>query len=332
VTVGGSSPSTLETTTGKGCHLLGGGTNVFTVNDATGDSAADLIVQTILRNGSGDYPGVGTLVKEGEGTMLLTGNHVYTGATTVSNGTLLVTGSLGTGPVTVAGGATLGGNGNLGGSLTIQSGGTHALAVATSPASQATRTISGALNLQGGNILTLTAAAIPQQGTYILATATGGITGTPGTVNLPASVLGSVAINGNKLELTVGDDFALWIAGYDLPPAADTSETGDPDGDGLDNFTEYAFGLAPDSGASVSPVIAPPSPATGTFRYTRRTDPPGGLSYTCEWSATLEGSWIPFTPVSETSDAATPVETVTVELPAELLAAPALFVRVKAVR
>ena len=330
VTVGGSSASTLETTTGKGGHLLGAGTNVFTVNDATGDSAPDFIVNTILRNGSGDYPGAGTLVKSGPGTMLLAGHNVYTGTTTVNNGTLLVNGSLGSGAVTVTTGATLGGNGNLGGSLTIQSGGIHALTVAAAPSAQVTRTISGSLDLNAGNVLTLTSNTPPQPGIFILATATGGITGTPGTVNLPPGVKGSVTVNENSLALIVRSDYTNWLSTFTFAPEADTSPTGDPDRDGLVNFNEYAFGLVPDSGTSASPVTTLPSRSHGTFSYTRRSVALSNLTFTYEWSDTLTGAWTSFSPVLETSNFASPVETITVGLTPALIGKPALFVRVKA--
>lgn len=300
---------------------LTGGNRTLASNFATGLGAH---FSGVVSNGG--------LVKAGDGIVTLSGPNSYAGATQVNQGVLKITGSLGTGAVTVANAATLAGNGNLGGSLTIQSGGIHAVAVAAAPASQVTRTISGALNLDSGNILNLTSDAIPQDGTYILATATGGITGTPGTVNLPSGVPGTVAVNGNKLELIVGDGFATWISGITFAPGADTSETGDPDRDGLNNFSEYAFGLAPDSGASVSPIIAPPNPSTGIFSYTRRPVSLSGLTFTYESSTTLTGAWLPFTPVSETSNSATPVETITVGLPATLLFKPALFVRVKAAR
>jgi len=64
-----------------------------------------------------------SLIKTGAGTQILTGANTYTGATTVSNGTLLVnniTGSgTGTGAVTVNSGATLGGSGTIYGTTTI---------------------------------------------------------------------------------------------------------------------------------------------------------------------------------------------------------------------
>jgi autotransporter-associated beta strand protein len=61
-------------------------------------------------------------VKDGGGTLTLSCTSTHTGATTVSAGTLLVTGALGATTVTVESGAAIGGNGNLGGSLIFDPG------------------------------------------------------------------------------------------------------------------------------------------------------------------------------------------------------------------
>ena len=52
------------------------------------------------------------IIKDGSGTLIITGNNTYTGGTTVNSGTLLVNGrgDLGTGNVTVNNSGTLGGN------------------------------------------------------------------------------------------------------------------------------------------------------------------------------------------------------------------------------
>jgi autotransporter-associated beta strand protein len=94
ITAGGSSASTISTGNGKGDHLLGGGVNIFNVADATSDANPDLIVSAPLVDGSGDYSGIGSIVKTGAGTLMLSAVNTYTGTTTVSNGTLAVSGQL----------------------------------------------------------------------------------------------------------------------------------------------------------------------------------------------------------------------------------------------
>lgn len=63
----------------------------------------------------------GSLVKIGDGTLTLTGDNTWTGATDVNEGVLLVNGnqSAATGQVTVKSGATLGGNGIIGGAVDV---------------------------------------------------------------------------------------------------------------------------------------------------------------------------------------------------------------------
>ena len=108
ITTGGSSASTISTGNNKADHLLGAGVNIITVADATGDANPDLIISAPLIDGSGDYLGAGSIVKSGVGTLLLSGVNTYTGTTTVSNGTLSVSGQLnGTAAVTLNDSTTL---------------------------------------------------------------------------------------------------------------------------------------------------------------------------------------------------------------------------------
>ena len=65
----------------------------------------------------GVISGSGALIKAGSVSLTLTGNNLYTGATTVSNGILFIQGSINS-SVTVSGG-TLGGNGTVNGNVTV---------------------------------------------------------------------------------------------------------------------------------------------------------------------------------------------------------------------
>ena len=69
---------------------------------------------------AGAISGTGALIKQAAGRLALNGTHTYTGATTVSAGTLLVNGIIGASAVTVTGG-TLGGGGTINGPVSIQS-------------------------------------------------------------------------------------------------------------------------------------------------------------------------------------------------------------------
>lgn len=132
---------------------------------------------------------------------------------------------------------------------------------------------------------------------------------------------GSLVIGGSS------DDYTTWANSF--TPAIGLPSA-DDDGDGLNNFEEYAFGLLPNSSASVNPISQPLNKATGQFKYTRRASADVGYSY--ESSTTLSGNWPGFTPVAEDSNNASPVEEISVTVPASLLAEPQLFLRVKAVK
>jgi fibronectin-binding autotransporter adhesin len=90
-----------------------------TITAANGTAAIDGIVSGAI-SGSG-----GSLTKDGNGTLKLTGNNTYDGGTTISAGRLLVsntTGSgTGSGAVAVNAG-TLGGTGSISGTVTVASG------------------------------------------------------------------------------------------------------------------------------------------------------------------------------------------------------------------
>jgi hypothetical protein len=122
-------------------------------------------------------------------------------------------------------------------------------------------------------------------------------------------------------------DYTTWAA---LFPTADlTNPNADTDADGRTNFEEYAFGLNPTDGSSVSPVTTP-NKTTGTFTYTRRKQSLTALTYSYKSSTTL-GGWTAFTPSAPVvSNNGNPVETITVTIPAALLAEPKLFLRVDA--
>jgi autotransporter-associated beta strand protein len=99
-------------------------------------------------SGSGSLSGTMTLNKTGTGTLTLGTTNNFTGATTVSNGTLLVHGSLNQSAVTVRSGGTIGGNGRLGPAPTLQSG--AAIAPGNGIGGAGTLTITNGLTESGG--------------------------------------------------------------------------------------------------------------------------------------------------------------------------------------
>ena len=122
---------------------LGMQQHVVQVNKGT--AAVDATLSGVL---SGNYGG--GLIKEGAGTLSITGNsNTYIGETWVNAGTLLVNGnqSAATGAVKVNGG-TLGGNGTIGASVTVNAGGT--LSPGNSPG---VLTVNGTLTLAGNTLM-----------------------------------------------------------------------------------------------------------------------------------------------------------------------------------
>jgi autotransporter-associated beta strand protein len=116
ITTSGGARDTLSGTNWK---VEGGG---FTFNVADGDDAtSDLQVSARITN-------VGAVTKTGNGILAFSAANVYTGGTTVSNGTLRVNNAsgsgTGSGAVEVKAGATLGGSGAIGGGVAVAATGT----------------------------------------------------------------------------------------------------------------------------------------------------------------------------------------------------------------
>ena len=186
------------------------------------------VPRPIVDNGNG-YG----LTKAGAGTLKLTGASIYGGGTTVSNGTLLVNGSITgavtvasgtllvngsiTGAVTVASGATLGGTGAITGSVTFNTG---AFALFTN---DVPLRFSGPVTLNT-NVVHLALPNNLANGTYLLATnTTGGFSGdfTPVPVVDSGSTVGAyktVITATNAVRLVVSATPTITIVPFTLTP------------------------------------------------------------------------------------------------------------------
>ena len=154
--------------------IAGGGTFRLGSNQLTvgGNNSSTDVTEIIM--------GPGSLVKTGTGTMTLSGDNVYTGATTVNAGGLVVDGSI-LSATTVNGGAMLGGNGSITNDVTINSGGTLAPGSAANPTG--TLTITGNLAFQSAAV-------------YLISL--------NGAAASKAVVSGSAALNGASVEVASG--------------------------------------------------------------------------------------------------------------------------------
>lgn len=162
----------------SGNLALGGSTRTFNVGDST-TAATDLTVSAAISGSAG-------ITKNGTGTVLLSGLNSYTGATTITAGTLVVgsNSALGTGTLTLNGG-TLAGDGTA-----------HTFSNALS--------FSAASTIAGNSDLTFTGGLTNNAGNATITIATGGTT-TFGAValansatnrTLTVSTLGATVING----------------------------------------------------------------------------------------------------------------------------------------
>lgn len=181
----------------------------------TGDGAIGASSGTGTISGSiSEINGPQALVKEGGGTVALTGTNTYTGPTVVAEGTLLVNspGSLAAASaVTVSNATRLAGNGTILGPVTVESGGTLGGSL----------TLAGAVSVSASGILDATDASLPSVNATHTLTLAGSLnlsvdrTRTPMASNLTISGNlvrgGTLRIINTGPELQLGDSFTITI-------------------------------------------------------------------------------------------------------------------------
>ncbi len=280
-----------------GTYTNSGNTHTLTVVHGPGSVAtSDLTIGPIDQV---TQAGATNILKEGNGTLTLTGASIFTGTTTVNTGTLELNGTL-TSATTVKSTGTLKGSGSSSGTLSVESGATVAPgnSIGTLGAGATTLAgtyvcevdattsdvlaVNGALNLTGS---TLQLSGTPAAASYTIATYTGALTGTfTASPALPSGYSVDYTTPGViKLVATAG--FTTWIDGFTFVPGADKTPSGDPDGDGVSNLVEYAL-------AGFNPTL--PDGATGTFNgtllsFTKRSEAAadGKISYIIQESNDL---------------------------------------------
>jgi autotransporter-associated beta strand protein len=207
---------------------LGIGGNNYTVDSADGLLSITGNItppgtgdRGIFFTGAGDIQVAGDILfttgntlavnKQGSGTLTLSGNNSYTGATTVSDGTLLVNGSLGNTAVSVNAG-TLGGSGAIAGAVTVSA--------TLSPGTSIESLSTGALTMSAGSSYVFEVADNSSTGADLVVV-NGTLSLTDVTLDFDAATLAALAsgswLEGNKITLIsyTGTGITSGFTGYD---------------------------------------------------------------------------------------------------------------------
>lgn len=192
--------SALNGTNGA-IDTVSGGTPTLTIGDFNAGGSFSGAIQ----NTAGSM----ALVKTGTGSQILGGASTYSGGTTVSGGSLLVTNATGSGTgsgaVTVNSGATFGGSGTVSGTVNWQSG---SLASFTQGSPL---TVSGSVTLNGNNITVNIPGATPLgSGNYTLMTYN--TSGSSGSFSTAAPTFtGAGVAAGSTVSVTTGSGLVQLI-------------------------------------------------------------------------------------------------------------------------
>ena len=181
-TVGGV--ATIGTMTSGIANLNGGTSAIATLNGGTVNLGATTVLTVSGGSTSGSITGSGgRLVKNTGGTLTLSGTNSYTGGTTVSNGKLLINGSL-SGAVDVSSIATLGGTGAISGAVNVDG--------ILSPGASIAKLTTGALTLNNNStfVFEMNHSALPAAAGDLQIV--NGNLSLGGTVNLTLTDLGSL--------------------------------------------------------------------------------------------------------------------------------------------
>jgi polygalacturonase len=272
----------------QGSDQTGPGVDTYVIGNLSSNTTFG---GTITNGTSSSSPHVVALVEVGNGTFTLSGANSYSGGTTVSNGTLLVNNTSGSGTgmgaVSVVSGGTLGGTGVVAGPVTVNgtlspgnSPGTltvsNNLVVGSGAVLQYQLGTNSDLTVVSGNLILDGALNITNAGgftnaTYILFTYGGTLTtnGSPTilaigstpdmnkTYTIDISTAGLVNLIVSNSVAPPLDPFVAWQLQYfGCTNCAQAAAGADPFGKGMSNTNQFLAGLNPTNPASALQIIS----------------------------------------------------------------------------
>jgi rhamnogalacturonan endolyase len=288
-----------------------GSGNNTAVTYTIGGNHHDSVFNGTISNGSNTT----SIIKTGNGRLILTGACTHTGSTQVQSGSLVVNGSLANTAVTVSTGATIAGTGTLSGNLTLTA--DSKLGLAVTPSVTRGPTIGGNVTLQG--TITVTAENLGgtlTAGSYPLLQHSGTISSSPQFIWSPppgSPLTATFSVQANRIDITLTDPrpgLTIWSEQrYGAGAASDlTSPLADPDGNGVSNLMEYALGLGANTpSSSVNLPQATLSAGRLSLSFQRIPDPL--LTYTVEAGNTPDA----LLPIWSSAGASNTAGSVTVE-------------------
>ena len=185
------------TTISAGTLQIGNGGTTGSISGNMVDNGVFVFDRSDALTYAGNISGSGSLVKNGAGTLTLTGVNPYSGGTTINAGKLLLNDAVVPAPVVALPATYLGGNGTIGpatiagtlapgfsigtiavdGDMTFAAPGVYLVEI--SPTAADRTNVTGAATLAGGSVQVEAATGTYTPGaTYTILNATGGVTGT----------------------------------------------------------------------------------------------------------------------------------------------------------
>lgn len=279
----------------------------------------------------GTYAGVisgsGSVSKIGSATLTVSGVNTFVGGTTVSAGTLHLTGQLSS-PVIVDGG-TLSGSGRISSTATVGAAGRLAFTLPTSPAALTPLLVDDAVTFVEGATLEITGTDLTVGTVWTLVTANS-FTGPLPQLALPTDWQGALAVVGQDLRFTLqslgATRFEAWRELHFGSTAVTTlsAANADPDGDGWTNLVEYALGLNPLASDGAAAIEHGTDNGRLKLTFNRLAEP--DLTYVVEATDTLGTTWTAIWTSSGAQNTAGPVTVTDTVL---LSSQPARFLRLR---